>query len=349
MRSLLVFSFLFFSVLLFAQEDSVITRRPTNKDSIRSLYIQTFPNHFFIYPVLKQRTLYFQLERNDRSALLTYKPNNSYSFGVGTYLFELGFELAFAIPINEKSKEIYGESKARDLQLNVLGKKWGLDAFYQKYSGFYVSDRDNKPDAGIPYPQRPDIDSRNFGLTGNYVLNNQKFSFRSAYNFAERQIYSKGSFLLFTTLGSFKISSDSSILSNQQKTLFGQDVSFTRLRYATFSIAPGYTYNLIYKNFFLNGTLSVGPAHHWTYYRLEGGEGRNEIGINTFVAARIGIGYNGEKLFGGISFSTQGSDVKFQDAKISNNNSAFKILVGYRFREFGVLRKRYWELIPFKI
>lgn len=340
---------LLFTLSAWAQQDVEISPPVTKKDSIRESYIKRFPDHFFVYPVIKQRSLSFELEKRGRSDLLTYKPNNSYSFGVGLYLFELGFELAFAIPVDEKTKSIYGSSKARDLQLNILGKKWGLDAFYQKYSGFYVTDKGDEPEPGLPFPQRPDIHSRNYGLTGNYVFNNQKFSFRSVYNFAERQLYSKGSFLIFSNVGSFKLLADSSILNSSQELIYGEKVSFTRLRYTTLSLAPGYTYSLIFKNFFLNGTLSIGPAHHWIYYKLENGADRNEIAINSFVAARIGIGYNGNRLFGGISFITQGSQVRFEDVRFSNNNGAFKILIGYRFREFGPLKKRFWDLIPINL
>jgi hypothetical protein len=319
-------------------------------DSVRSYYIKHFPDYFFLYPVLKQRSLNFELQKQggDKNSI-TFKPNNSYSVGLGTYLFEVGFELTFAIPIDEKSEKIFGVSKARDIQLNILGRKWGLDAFYQKYHGFYITDTDYHVPDNTPYPQRPDILSRNFGFTGQYVFNNQRFSFRSAYNFAERQVFSKGSFLLASTLSSFRFQADSAIINDTQKLVFGESVAFTNLRYATFSIAPGYTYSIVFNNFFLNGTLLVGPAQNWVKYQVEGGKHQNETPINSFVAARISLGYNGERIFGGISFLSQGNNVKFQDVVFSNNNGSFKILMGYRFREFGLLRRRVWDMIPFKI
>jgi hypothetical protein len=330
--------------------EPTVGTQDSEQDSVRAYYVKSFPDHFFLYPVLKQRSLSFQLEkRGTNGELVTYKPNTSYSFGVGTYLFELGFELTFAIPLDQKELEIYGQSKARDLQLNVLGKQFGVDAFYQKYNGFYVTDSKVTIPADVAYPQRPDVSSKNTGITGNYVFNNKRFSFRSAYNFAERQVFSKGSFLLFTSISSFKLSADSSIINKSQRSIFSDELTFTKLKYATFGIAPGYTYSIVFKNFFLNGTLSVGPAHHWITYRLEGGNDQHETAINSFVAVRLALGYNGERFFGGISFLSQGSNVKFKETTFSNNNGAFKILVGYRFREFGILSKRVWDLIPFKI
>jgi hypothetical protein len=329
-------------------QDLQLTTPEPSKDSLRSGHIQLFPHDFFVYPVLKQRTLSFELEKNDRSGLLTFRPNRAYSFGVGLYLFEVGAQLAIAIPIAEKKTELFGKSKARDIQLNMVGRKFALDMYYQRYRGFYITDRDNEPAQDLPYPQRGDIISRNLGLTGTYIFNNRKFSLRSVHNFSERQIFSGGSFLALVNLGRFTLEADSSILDASQEVIFTDDASFRKLRYSTFSIAPGYSYNLIYRSFFLNGTLGIGPAHHWIYYQHETGEGKREIGINSFVGARIGIGYNGDRIFGGISFFTQGSNVKLQEARFSNNNASFKILMGYRFKEFGKLKKRALDQIPFK-
>ncbi|MEO5603434.1 MAG: DUF4421 family protein [Cyclobacteriaceae bacterium] len=320
------------------------------KDSLRNYYIKRFPDYFFIYPVFRQGSLNFELTKSDGSASLKFKPNNTYSLGVGFYLFEVGLEFGFAIPLKERSLERYGKSEARDIQVNLLAKRWGVDVFFQRYSGFYLVDAENLPLPDEAFKQRPDINTKNFGLTGHYVFNNQKFSFRSAYNFAERQLYSKGSFLLVSGISTFRVSADSSVVDFTRKMDFGDKVDFTRLRYSTFALAPGYTYNMTYKNFFLNTTLSLGPSHHWINYSLEGnGEVHNEISINTFIAARIAIGYNGYRMFGGISFISQGSNIKFEDVTFSNNNGVFKIVMGYRFKEFGVLKKRAWDFIPFRI
>ena len=341
---------------LAAQQDAQVTGPAElipvtqDKDSVRRYYIKGFPDYYFIYPVLKQRSLSFELAKSNSKSLLTYKPNNSYSLGVGFYLFELGVEVAFAIPLNEQSIERYGKSDASDVQLNVLTKRWGVDAFYQRYTGFYIVDNENEPLANEPFPQRSDIGTRNFGFTGHYVFNHQKFSFRSAYNFSERQLYSKGSFLLLGTLYTFRVAADSSVVNSNRQSDFGSGVDFTRLRYTTFSIAPGYTFNLTYNHFFLNTTLALGPAHHWVNYNLEASSSTNhDIAINTFFGARIAIGYNGYRLFGGISFISQGSTLRFDDVDFSNNNSVFKILVGYRFQEFGILKKRVWDMLPFQI
>ena len=166
-----------------AQTDAEISVVPPQRkyDSIRSINIKPYPDHFFVWPVLKQRRLDFEMEDLPaRNRKIAYRSNRPYGFGMGVYLFEVAAELTFSVPVAEKQKDLYGESKARDLQLNILGKQWGLDVYHQRYDGFYIDDPSAKVPAGKPYPQRPDITTRNLGFTGNYVFNNKKFSFRSA-------------------------------------------------------------------------------------------------------------------------------------------------------------------------
>jgi hypothetical protein len=328
------------------QNDGEVSVYPQADDkSKRSGYIKGYPDYFFIWPVLKQRKFDFEIRDLKRSKdRLPFKSNKPYSFGLGMYLFELGFELAFAVPLDEQSKRIYGESKARDIQLNILGKKWGIDAYAQRYSGFYIDDPEVKVPANEPYPQRPDIRTRNLGVTLNYTFNYNKFSFRSAYNFAERQLSSAGSFVVFGSLDNIKVSADSAIAGKSYETRFGEYAGIDRVNTTVLAIAPGYTYSLIYKGFFLNGTFAIGPANNWVSYTLENGKHEEDLNFTAFIAARLGLGYNGDRFFGGLMFMSLGRSAKFEEVQLTSSNSSFKILVGYRFQEFGILKKRVWDI-----
>lgn len=344
-----VFLLGFFSLLcttLVAQDDVTITADP-KKDSvsIRDRYIQRYPDHFFLWPVLKQRSLSFDLENLKNSkGKLTYKPNNAFTLGLGVYLFELGIELTMALPVDDKSTKRFGSSKARDVQVNALSKRFVFDLYHQKYTGFYVTDTKIKIPKNDPFPQRSDIVTRNFGLSGFYIFNSRKFSIKSAYNFAERQLKSHGSLLAVGALNSFKVTADSSVLSPKYQSSFGDGSSFEVLKCTTLSVAPGYSYSLVYKHFFLNGTFILGPAHNWIYYRLEDGSHKNDITINTYSSVRIALGYNSDKFFAGINFVTQSRGVRFEDIRFTNSSSTFRLLFGYRFREVGVLKKSVWDI-----
>lgn len=333
LRACLIFLFAGTTSAVFSQEQV---------DSLKDDYIHSYPDHFFLWPVLKQRSLRFTVANRNDNESVVFKPNNSYAVGFGAYVFDLSFEVTFAIPINEKNRTIFGESSARDLQINTLSKKWGADLYYQKYQGFYSDDGSYYP-SDKPYPQRSDITTKNFGLTGLYIFNDEKFSVKSVFNFSERQLKSGGSWLLTGTVNSFKLNADSAVVDVVYRDQIGLGSSFDALRYTTFSIAPGYAYNVVYKNFFLSGALMLGPAHNWTYYKMEDESEKNDIRINVFSSLRLGLGYSNDRFFAGINYVMQSRAVRFEDVQVSSSSSTFRFLVGYRFREFGILKKSIWD------
>jgi Domain of unknown function (DUF4421) len=315
-----------------------------NKDSLRNIYIERFPDHFFIWPLAKGRTTQFEIQQeSNRGNKLTYKPNNSIGLGFGVYIFEIGAELTFAVPINAERESLFGKTRATDLQLNLLGKRWGLDLFYQNYKGFYVDDPNGNIVAGAPYPQRPDLRTNNFGVNGIYFFN-KRFSLRSAYNFSERQRKSAGSFSLTGTLNFFEVQGDSALYSKKYEPIFGAGTAFSRMDMNTFSVSPGYSHTLVFKNLFVNASLSLGPAYHWIDYEV-GGRSLSASSLNSFFDVRAGIGYNGKRFFCGFNFVNQTRAIKFENILFANSSTTFKLLFGYRFKEFGILKRKASDLL----
>jgi len=346
MKNFLLISIFCSPFLLVAQGDEeVATPFVNNYDSVRSVYIKSYPDHFFLWPVMKQRRLDFTItDLPDRDKKVAYRSNTPYAFGLGMYLFEVRLEVAVAVPLGQRSKEIYGDSDTRDLQLNLFSKKGGFEFHYQKYSGFYIDDPSVLILPDMPYPQRPDIETRNVGFVGNYIFNNKKFSLRSSYIFMDRQLRSAGSFGLFTAINSFKTVGDSAILGERYKDDFGVDTKIKEIKTTTLGIGPGYSYNLIHEGFFANATLSVGPAHNWLSYRSENGSKKEDSKLTVFFAARAALGYNGDRFFTGLSYTTQGSNARFDTIQLASSRGVFKILFGLRFREVGFLKKKIGDL-----
>lgn len=333
---LVLFIFSILSIAASAQESF---------DSLRSIYVQEFPERFSVWPVLKQRNLYFSLRDEQRTTeRIRYATNNSFTFGFGAYLFDLVLEATFAIPLSEQSKEIYGESDARDLQINMLAKKFTADVYYQKYKGFYIDDKSLEIPAGTPYPQRPDINTRNTGVGGIYVLNNRRFSLRSAFNYTDRQLRSMGSVLIGGSLNLLKVSADTAIVSTRPP---GDPTGsgFVLVNNTTLALSAGYTHTVVYKDFFLNGTLAAGPGNHWIRYENPGHVQYDDM-RNLITSMRLGIGYNSDRIFGGVGYSIQSRSFKFDAVRLTSTTSLFRVVVGYRFNKIGILKKRAVDFIP---
>ncbi len=316
-------------------------------DSVRNKYVEHFSDYFFLGPVLKKRNMFFDISSiQDPTKSLTFKPNTSYTFGVSLNIFEVGLEASLSVPINVKNQQRFGTSTAGDFRINSISKKWMLDAYHQKYSGFYFSNPNLVLPADQPYPHRDDLQTRNLGVGFSYIFNDDQFSMRSAYTFTERQRISRGSFIMSSIISSFDLIGDSALIKQSERTNFGAGSSAYQMRFTSLGIGPGYSYNLVYRNFFLNLTLIVGPAHYWVRYKQESEPVRYDIRISTFQSVRVGIGYNGDRFFGGISYVSQTRSLRFEQVSFSNEVTTFRLMIGYRFKEIGILKKRVRDYAP---
>lgn len=310
------------------------------QDSVRNIYIQRFSDHFFLWPVIKKKELSFKVASTlDKSREISFKPNNSYSLGLGANLFGINLEASFSVPVDIKSQQRFGVSEVRDFQLVLLGSRWLADIYTQKYKGFYFSTPGLIVPADQPYPQRSDLVTRNIGFSFAYIFNNKKFSLRSAYNFAERQKSSRGSFLISYIISSFNVSSDSALVMRPDRSAFGVGSSTEDARFTSLGLAPGYSYNFVFGPFFLNTTLVLGPAHYWVRYNLQEGQVKNDISINAYSAVRLGLGYNGDRFFAGLNFASQGRTVRIEQLSFDNANTTVRLVAGFRFQEKGILKK----------
>ncbi len=310
-------------------------------------YIKSYKDKFFAWPVSKQRQLSFRLQDAGGGKNAEFKPNNAYGLGLGVYLFDLGLEFVFPMPLPEKRESTYGSTRATDLQLNVLGRRWGGDLVYQRYKGFYLSNPDTPIPPGMPYPQRPDIVTENLGINGVYVFNAHRFSLRSSFTFADRQLKSSGGFLVSGSFNLFEIDGDSAILNSDYTALLGFQNSFTSLDYRTYALAPGYAHNfVIRKNFFLSLLFALGPAVQDFRFRDLNGQVHKDTRVNSYVDFRTAFGYSNDRFFTGITFSAQLRNVVLEDVRFSSITSTGRVLFGWRFTEWGFLKRSVWDLLP---
>src|SRR5690606_18116756 len=124
----------------------------------------------------------------------------------------------------------------------------------------------------------------------------------------------------------------------------GEGASCNRLRYTRFSVAPGSAYNSVLRNFFLSLAVRVGPGPNWVNYTRDGPRAPYARSIKTSSSAGAGLGYSGKRFFGGLNFVRQSRNVGFDDIRSTNSSGTFRFLLGYRFRESGILKKSVWDI-----
>ena len=328
-----IISFLFWtvSITVFGFGDS---------DSLRLRYIKTYERQIFFGPVIKQRTLSFQLKNRYDINRITFRPNNSYSAGIRFNIFGIGIEGSLAIPLATRNTVRFGNTDVSEFSFNSISNQWLADFFWQRYTGFYFERSWATLKIKDIHPQAPGLGVMNSGFSYTYIFNHRKFSIRSPYQFTEHQNKSDGSLLLGFVFSRFKIFGDTTIILPSDQIYFGEGVNSTGLDVVNMSLMPGYSYNFIHKNYFLNLTLLTGLAHYWINYDPLNGRKRYDIDLNLAASFRAALGFNGEKYFAGLSFQTQKHQAYYKETRITQSAGSFRLVAGIRFRERGIFTKR---------
>jgi len=308
-------------------------------DSARLRYIKPFEHQIFIGSVLKQRTLSFQMTNaQERKSWVRYVPNNTYSAGVRLNLFGVGLEGAVAIPLARKNVERFGSSAVREFQGNLFTKKWFADFFWQRTDGFYERRSWVPLSSKDVHPQRSDLGLLNSGLSFTYIFNNGKYSMRAPYQFSEHQLKSGGSVMMGFIVNRIKIESEQTIIDTADQPYFSLGQDARSMDFVTASIAMGYGYTIIYQDIFLNVTGLIGPSHHWMKYRSD--QSHYDIDLNVYATYFAALGYNGERIFCGITFSSRNTQVRMLETSVSSARNTFRLVAGVRFMEKGFFTKR---------
>lgn len=240
---------------------------------VDSSYIQSYSHELSIKPHVYYRFTSLTHEVDDNRKI-TYMPNSPVSTGIGVtyknYSISGGYGFGF---MRDKKR---GDTKALDFQYHYYGRKFIADIFFQQYKGFY-KDEDEEKDV---YEIYPDIKVVQYGIHGQYVFNNRKFSYKAAFNQSEKQLKSAGSWQIGGGLYYNEIHSDSTLYLNEYK----------KLRNYQLSISGGYVYNwVINRHVFVSGSVSVGFN-----LGIENTSDFKKVEISPSVFPRIAAGYNAD-------------------------------------------------------
>jgi len=211
---------------------------------------------------------------------ITYIPNSP--VGLGLSVSYKNFSLSGGMGFNFLRDPELGQTRVFDWQYHYYGRKWILDIFLQNYKGFYTRREEDRT-----IVLHPDIKIAQYGLFGQYILNNKKFSYRAAFSQSERQLKSAGSFQLGGGFYYNHVSSNTSLTINEQNKLDNYQLG----------LSGGYVYTWVIKKDFLAALgLSAGLSFGTENFNME----RIEISPNVFP--RVSTGYIGDDWSIGLSF-----------------------------------------------
>lgn len=317
MRSLVLFIYLLpFSVI--AQK----------KDT---LYVESFLHKINIRTSIEQEGQ--SLDITNQSTLNNYniRQNDVGKLAIALNYKILGLKIGFSPDFLENDITLKGPAKYRHYRLQLFLPKlynqfyyFETEGFYIKNTSDYVADWEQDKD---PYLQLSNLSTQEIGGESRYYFSN-KFGYRAIFSNTERQLQSKGTWLLavkyfYSKIG--KPTDDYFVLNDKSYNL---------------NFSGGYVYNLIFnksKYLFAQITPSVGLKYIKSTHSNSNGGSINENFLipNIGFTTRLGLGYNSKTFYYGVSLLVNSYTYsEYSNVNLIDTRVFASLHLGYRFEAF---------------
>ena len=320
----------------FAQAEVTVNNVDSSKSTSR--YID-YSDQLLIKIGTVAKSNKLDIVNSNDNQVLKLAPTGKTSLGFGFNYKWLGVGIAFGLPASSTQTEKFGKTTKFDFQLNIYSKKFVIDAFLQQYNGFHIENPATFTTAwdSIHYPIRDSMQTATLGLSGYYVFNNKKLSYKAAYVRNVVQTKSAGSFLLGgyynIDYAGFKDGATTFFVGDSLPQAVRDSFPLGAFNSKSFGISFGYTYTwVISKHFFANGSLIPGiGTTNLTVYRSNGEKVTKNKGGSSRLIGRLSIGYEGKYFLMGITaYSTTGT-ITFENFKFQPSTTNGRFFIAKRF------------------
>ena len=328
-----------FSLHSFSQEKQKKDPKPKEekkkKEKTPPPNIEFFPKNFllrlkFVYPSIA-------INVSDRGSKLgkkfVYLPAMPGVVGASIKIKKVYISAAVQLPASPELKKKYGDSKFRNININIRGRivQWGM--FYRDYRGFYLNNYENfypgwKVDSA-GYPRSKGLRVREAGLNLGFNFN-KSFSMNAAFSQGERQKKSAGSFLMNFSERYHRIDADTSFVPPTQGPFYP---NLDKLKYGNFLttlIAAGIGYQFVVKKFHMTPVLMAGSGLQIQSY-AQVNKHRFRLNLPTYASAAIQLGYNGDHFFFNTIYQTEFNSIPIRESRIRLFHNWFEVGLGMRF------------------
>ena len=210
----------------------------------------------------------------DKDNKVKYMTNSPGSLGLGFSWKNSSISGSYSL--SQFRNKTQGKTKSIDFQYHYYQRSFLLDFYIQRHKGFYKTVDDKVEDI------YPDLIYHQYGVSGQYVFNGNRFSYKAAFNQTEIQVKSSGSVLLGGGIYYNRINAGS---------IFADDEDYKQ-KNLQMGVSAGYAYTWVFKpRFYLTGSLT-GGVHIGTDYISSFYDSKIEF-YPTFFG-RMAAGYNAE-------------------------------------------------------
>jgi hypothetical protein len=238
-----------------------------------------------------------------------------------------------SVPPKDETK--YGRTNYFNLGFNFGGNRWFVESAIRKYTGFYDKNTPNY-DTSFKrkgnFRQLPNMSSTLTKVKFLYFTNYKKYSFRSGYACNYRQLRSAISWVLAASIYSNNQNTDSSFVPQVGRPYYRHFADLNGIQVSGLSVNGGLTFNLVlWKAWFLNMFLTMGPDQQWRKYNLGKGKSESLSYMTINGDFRMSMGLNMKKFY--ILFTTNVDGTSYSNylIKYRTNSVNGNFTFGWRF------------------
>ncbi|MCC7501161.1 MAG: DUF4421 domain-containing protein [Flavobacteriales bacterium] len=286
--------------------------KPPRNSGYDSTYVLDYTHIITGRTYLSTKSNAFQLLDRETEQDLLYRPNNRVNLGLGAsyraYTLNIGIGFGF---LNRDAQD-KGETDYLDAQINYFSRHFATNVFFQVYKGYYLDSYTtaqlNWPNT-VTRPFRADIRQANAGFSSLYIFNNERFSYRAAFNQDAWQRRSAGSFLAGAYLTYYSVQGDSTLMPSVLSARFDPTLNFDKASFLDFGAMGGYAHTFVIREHWfmtVSGALGIGGSVYRTSPDpVEGGTVRGRLHPGYHGQLRSAGGYNGRSICAAVSFNVE--------------------------------------------
>jgi len=270
---------------------------------------------------------------NDKKTL-RLAPAGTLDLGFAFNYKWLGLGFTYGLPSGIQSDTTKGITKRFDFQLSIYSKWFVIDALYQKYKGFHLSNPGafTNWDSTAVFPQLPDMENYSIGASAFYILNNKKFSYRAAYVRNVVQNKSAGSILAGPFFNMDAARTENGFVPKEMPSEVKDTFDISSFSSTSYGLAVGYTYTVVIaKKVFMNFSIVPGVGIKDLETKLKGVQRATKQGVTGRVNYRFAFGYEHRAFLIGLTFAGTQGNIKIDNLEISPGAGVLNLFVAKRF------------------
>lgn len=160
-----------------------------------------------------------------------------------------GFGIGYSFRGSEKSGDVRkGSTHFSDLQLGYHNKNWGVEGFYQTYTGFYTSNTND-------IQSFPNLTFNHYALMGRYALQESDFSVGGIVDQSEDIKGDAGKTYIVGGIREHLMETNTSLLQQEFAGINPELESLRRVKAVSLNLGLGYGHHWRYSNNFFTGLL----------------------------------------------------------------------------------------------